>query len=84
MRSFVKIKFSQYGEITLSFTDIGKSFPSCEFLTSQISLLMLYARIKFSFNLAQNLCLVPILSLVNPEDRFLATMTIYDNKQNPS
>ena len=32
MQSFVKIKSSQIGEITLSFTDIGKSRPSREFL----------------------------------------------------
>ena len=36
MRSFVKIKPSQIGEITLSFTDIGKSRHFHEFLTSQI------------------------------------------------
>ena len=30
MRSFVKIKPSRNGEITLSFTDIGKSYLSCE------------------------------------------------------
>ena len=29
--SFVKIKSSRYGEITRSFTDIGKSWPSHEF-----------------------------------------------------
>ena len=28
MRSFVKIKSSRNGEITLSFTDVGKSCPS--------------------------------------------------------
>ena len=32
---FVKIKSSQNGEITLSFTDIGKSCPSSDFLMSQ-------------------------------------------------
>ena len=36
MRSFVKIKSSRNGEITLSFTDIGKSYPSRDFLMSQI------------------------------------------------
>ena len=30
------------------FTDIGKSYPSCEFLTSQICLLTLFAKIKLS------------------------------------
>ena len=31
VRSFVKIKSSRNGEITLSFTDIGKACPSLEF-----------------------------------------------------
>ena len=29
-------------------TDIGKSYPSCEFLTSKICLLTLFAKIKLS------------------------------------
>ena len=45
---FLKIESSQNGEITPSFTDIGKSCPSREFLTSQICLLMLFATIKLS------------------------------------
>ena len=49
MRSFVKIKSrSRNGEIPLSFTDAGKSCPSREFLTRQICLLTLFAKIKFS------------------------------------
>ena len=48
MRSFVKIKSSRNAEITQSFTDIGKSCPSREFLASQICLLKLFAKIKFS------------------------------------
>ena len=48
MQSFVKIKSSCKGEITLLFTDKGKACPSREFLTSQICLLMLFAKIKFS------------------------------------
>ena len=40
MRSFVKIKSSRKGEITLSFTDAGKSCLSLEFLMSQICLLL--------------------------------------------
>ena len=48
MRSFVKIKSSRNGEITLSFTDKNKSCPSREFLTSQICLLTLFTKIKFS------------------------------------
>ena len=31
--SFVKIKPSLNGKITLSFTDVGKSCPNCEYLT---------------------------------------------------
>ena len=37
MRSFMKIKPSQNGKITLSFTDVGESCPSCKFLTRQMS-----------------------------------------------
>ena len=48
MRSLVKIKPSQNGEIILLFTDVGKSCPSCEFLTSQTCLFTLFAKIKFS------------------------------------
>ena len=44
----MKIKSSRNGEITLSFTDIGKSCPSRKFLASQICLLTLFAKIKFS------------------------------------
>ena len=46
--SFVKIKPSRYGKITLSFIDLGKSCISREFFTSLICLLMLFAKIKFS------------------------------------
>ena len=38
MWSFVKIKLSRNGEITLLFSDIGKSCPNREFLMSQICL----------------------------------------------
>ena len=48
MRSFVKIKPSQIGEIILSFTDIGKSRSCRDFLTSQICVLTLFAKIVFS------------------------------------
>ena len=48
MRSFVKIKSSRNGEITQSFTDAGKSCPSREFLVSQIYLLTVFAKMKFS------------------------------------
>ena len=40
--------YSQIGEITMSYTDIGKSYPSRELLTSQICLLTLFVKIKFS------------------------------------
>ena len=50
MRSFVKIKSSRNGEITQSFTYIGKACLSREMVTSQICLLMLFAKIKLSEN----------------------------------
>ena len=48
MRSFVKIKSSKIDEITLSFSDIGKSRPCREYLKLQICVLMLFAEINFS------------------------------------
>ena len=42
----MKIKPSKNGEITLSFTDIGKSCQRRELLTLQICLLTLFAEIK--------------------------------------
>ena len=48
MRCFVKLKSSRNAEITLSFADICKSCPSREFLASQICLLTLFTKIKFS------------------------------------
>ena len=48
MRSFVKIKPSRNGEITLSFTDIWESYPSHEIVTLQKCLLTLFAKTKFS------------------------------------
>ena len=48
LRSFLKIKPSWNGKITLSFTDVGKSGSSRKFLTSQICLLTLFAKIKLS------------------------------------
>ena len=50
MPSFAKIKSTQNGEITLSFTDLGKLGPRRKSLTSQICLLTLFAKkIKFCF-----------------------------------
>ena len=48
VRSFVKIKSLQNAEITLSFTNICKWWPCRKFLASQICLLTLFAKIKFS------------------------------------
>ena len=45
---FRENKSSLNAEITLSFTDICKSCPSRKFLTSQICLLTLFAKIKKS------------------------------------
>ena len=45
---YVQIKSSRNGEITLSFTDISKPCPCCKIFTSQICLLTLFAKIKFS------------------------------------
>ena len=50
MRSFVKIKSSQIGEIALSFTDFGKSRPCRDYSMSQICVLTLFAKMKFSRN----------------------------------
>ena len=46
MQSFVKIKPSRNDKITLSSNDIGKPCLSCEFFTSLICLLMLFAKNK--------------------------------------
>ena len=48
MRSFVKIKSSRNGEIILLFTDKGASSPSRSSLVSQIWLLTLFTKMKFS------------------------------------
>ena len=48
MQSFVKIKPLKNSDVTLLFTDIGKSCPSREFLTSEICLFTIFAKIKFS------------------------------------
>ena len=48
MRSFVKIKSTRNAQITLWFTDICKYCPSRKSLASQMCLLMLFAKIKFS------------------------------------
>ena len=47
MRSFVKIKYSRIAEITLAFTDIGKS-RFCLKFQRQKCVLTLFAKIKFS------------------------------------
>ena len=48
MRSFVKIKSLRNGEITLSTTHKCKPYPSREMFRSQVCLLTLFAKIKFS------------------------------------
>ena len=50
MRSFMKIKSSRNGKITLSTTDKGKSYPSHEIFRSQVCLLTLFTKIKFTQN----------------------------------
>ena len=47
-RSFVKIKPSRNGKITLAFTDVGNSCPKREFLTWQICRLTQFAKISES------------------------------------
>ena len=52
-QNFAYVKFrenksSQNDETTLSFTDVSKSCPSHKFLISQICLLTLFVKIKFS------------------------------------
>ena len=64
MQSFVKIKPSRNGNITLSFFDIGKSCHNREFFTSLMCLLMHFAKIKFSRKF-QNLQ-YQIMLLFNP------------------
>ena len=48
MQSFMKIRPSQNGVITLSFSDIGISCPSRDFFNVANRFLMLFAKIKFS------------------------------------
>ena len=61
MQSFVKIKHSRNDEITLSFTDVCKSGPGREFLTSQICLLTLFAKIRFSQKFPNFVCLFDLV-----------------------
>ena len=56
MQSFVKIKSSWNGEITLLFTNIGKSCPSCKFLSTQICLKSLFMKYFTKFNEFTVLC----------------------------
>ena len=62
-QSFVQIKPSQNGKITLLFIDIGKSCLNCEFFTSLMCHLMLFAKIKF-FGKFQNLQYQTLMSLL--------------------
>ena len=45
-----RVLFSRNGEFTLPFTDICKSSPSREFLTSQVCILTLFAKINYREN----------------------------------
>ena len=54
MPSFVKIKSSRNGEITLSFTDVGKSYPSREFLKWEKCLLTAINAMRQNKILAKN------------------------------
>ena len=60
MQSFVKIKSLRNAEITLSFTDICKLCPRCEFLASQMCLLTLIAKKKTSENFRIYSTLFPV------------------------
>ena len=68
MRSFVKVKSLRKGEITLWFTDLGKSCPSSDFLTLQICLLTLLAKITFSQKFPNN-------SLAANHDKILSAVS---------
>ena len=46
LRSFVKIKSLRNGEITLSITEIGKSYPSREIFRSHVCFKTLFAKIS--------------------------------------
>ena len=46
MRRFVKIKHSRIGDITLSFTDMGKSCTVRDLFTSQVYLLTLFTTLE--------------------------------------
>ena len=58
MRSFVKIKSSRNGEITLSSTDICKSYHSGDIFRSQVCLLTLFAKMKLSRKFTDLQCIV--------------------------
>ena len=60
MQSFVKIKSSPNAEITLSFTEMGKSCHSPDFLLSQICILTLFAKIRFSRKFPDLQYLMPV------------------------
>ena len=63
MQSLVKIKHSQIGDITLPFTDIGKSCPVREVFTSRMYLLTLSAKIS---EFTVNKSMVDIYSIMSP------------------
>ena len=63
MRSFVKIKLSRIGDLTLSFTAIGKSCPVRDF-SSQMCLLVLFAKNFRIYSINQN------HAIINPAINF--------------
>ena len=76
---FREIKSSRNGKITLSFTDIGKSYLSLNFLTSQICLLTLLAKIKFlrkfpnlQYCLGTNTMLFFLATFIDPFDSHIS------------
>ena len=62
MGSFVKLKHSQNGEITLSITDVDKSCPSHKFLTWQNMLFNSILENKILTNLTE--FIVPFIIIV--------------------
>ena len=70
MRSFMKIEPSGNGEIPLSFTDVGKSFPVREFSASQKCLVRLFGKIKFSRKFPNLQYMTVIDTWVDPENSF--------------
>ena len=83
--SFVKIKPSQNGEITLLFTDVGKSCPSFEFSMLKICIFnailenKILAKIsKFTLAGYKNSYLIPVIGCIESHIHLLYTYNWYD------